>query len=175
MNEGAFPGCHFSIQGHETITCYPWSSLPTECSKQVFLSIPQLSWSFVPTCLKRVVGIKFRISIYLNSNIAENKVFLLFFFLIESMSWLGLGLCFSFLWYQWNPTTCWQQSENTWFYVGIKASYLIHTRQIQRGRAARGPQDTSPLVVAMGKTHIHTQTHRHYHYCHSRDVADASE
>lgn len=38
------------------------------------------------------------------------------------------------------------------------STYPIHTQQIQRGQAARGPPDTSPLVVAMGKTHKHMQS-----------------
>lgn len=38
----------------------------------------------------------------------------------------------------------------------VKGLYLIHTQQRQRGQAARDPQGTSPLVVAMEK---HTQKH----------------
>ena len=52
------------IPNHDTITCYQWTCLPVECSKQVFLEhfvVP------VPARLKCVAGIKFRISIYLQT------------------------------------------------------------------------------------------------------------
>lgn len=43
------------------ITCYHWTSLPVECSYQVFLIVPQLFQSSVPffsICVKHVAGMK---------------------------------------------------------------------------------------------------------------------
>lgn len=47
------------ILTHDTVACYQWASLPVKSANQVFLSIPQLN--LVPTCLKHVAAIKFRI------------------------------------------------------------------------------------------------------------------
>lgn len=82
------------ISSHDTVSCYHLTCFPVNCSKQVFIIIPQLSQSFVSPVTtrnmkhkkKHVAGITFSISAYLQKTMKlrrENNIwyiYILYFF-----------------------------------------------------------------------------------------------